>query len=114
MAVIYIAGASDDLIEIDGDLQDEFLAIDLGETYGGYLAFSDGSIIRVVYDNGIWRITPTFIDPDSEFLKEYEAEEGSDDPEEPYSDVARLSNSYGFKWVVLGKEYSKRRRSQPQ
>ena len=100
MGVLYISGQKDDLIEIEGEISAEFLALDLGEKFGGYLAFSDGTILKVTYD-GVWRVFPSVVG-DAEYLKEYEAIEGD---EEAYSDVVRLSSSYGFKWVVLGKEY---------
>lgn len=48
-----ITGASDDLIEISGELQEEFNAYDCKE---GTMAFSDGTLLEVEYDeNGIWR-----------------------------------------------------------
>ena len=51
MARLTVYGASDDLIEIEGDLCDELYARDEGT----YLAFSDGTVLRVVY-TGIWSI----------------------------------------------------------
>lgn len=55
--MITVTGASDDLIEVDGDIIEEFSALDT--TVGGYLGFSNGVLLRAVYDNdGIWRITP--------------------------------------------------------
>lgn len=60
MSRIDISGASDDLIEIGGDIREEFYA-ELGDDGGkrNYLAFSDGTILSIVYsDEGIWRIAP--------------------------------------------------------
>lgn len=53
---ITIYGASDDLIEIEGDIEEEFNWIaDDGESR--LLAFSDGTLLRVLYDrDGIWRL----------------------------------------------------------
>jgi hypothetical protein len=51
---IRITGASDDLIEIEGDIREEFSG---GDKDGDLLAFSDGTLLDVTYDNdGIWRI----------------------------------------------------------
>lgn len=48
-----ITGASDDLIEIVGELEEEFNAYKCNE---GVMAFSDGTLLEVEYDNdGIWR-----------------------------------------------------------
>lgn len=53
---ITITGASDDLIEVDGDISEEFNPPD-GED--SILGFSNGVLLRVRYDDdGIWRITP--------------------------------------------------------
>ena len=55
--MVKVYGASDDLIEIEGDIRAEFGAsINEGET--NLLAFSDGTLLRLTYDyDGIWRIT---------------------------------------------------------
>lgn len=48
-----ITGASDDLIEIDGDLSEEF---DANDCEDGTMALSDGTLLGVEYDeDGIWR-----------------------------------------------------------
>lgn len=52
--MVKIYGASDDLIEVVGDIRQEFYAID-AET--AILGFSDGTLLSVEFDNdGIWRI----------------------------------------------------------
>ena len=58
--MIKVYGASDDLIEVEGDIREEFTALfDCHDNVGGILAFSEGTIVRIVYDiDGIWRITP--------------------------------------------------------
>jgi hypothetical protein len=51
---VKIEGASDDLIELEGDLSEEF---NPNNDEPSYLAFGDGTILKVIYDNdGIWRI----------------------------------------------------------
>ncbi len=57
---ITITGASDDLIEIDGDLFEEFPY--RNEDNGDLLAFSDGTVLRIAYTHGgVWRITPVVL-----------------------------------------------------
>ena len=88
---VIITGASDDLIEIDGDIIEEF------SHYGddpALLGFSDGTILRVTYDrDGIWRITP--VATGSATLTHVF---GQDDRE--HSDKATLDGD--VRWVVYG------------
>lgn len=56
--MIRVYGASDDLIEIDGDIRDE-LGVECDIPH--YLAFSDGTVLKIVYDdNGVWRINKIY------------------------------------------------------
>jgi len=53
-----VTGASDDLIEIEGELEEEFNAYNCDK---GTIAFSDGTLLNVIYDNdGLWRFAPKF------------------------------------------------------
>lgn len=53
-----VTGASDDLIEIGGELEEEFNAYDCLD---GTMAFSDGTLLSVDYNKeGIWRFTPIY------------------------------------------------------
>lgn len=56
MGTLTIYGASDDLIEFEGDFEDE------GDHFGDdpiYIHLDDGSVIKALYDNdGIWRFDP--------------------------------------------------------
>ena len=53
-----ITGASDDLIEIEGELCEEFNSIDCKD---GVMALSDGTLLKVDYDeDGIWRFKARF------------------------------------------------------
>lgn len=48
-----VTGVSDDLIEIEGEIVEEF---DCFDCKNGRLACSDGTLLRVDYDNdGLWR-----------------------------------------------------------
>ena len=50
--MLTVTGYSDDLIEIEGDITEE---IDVPyNDQNGYIAFSDGTLLKVVYD-GLWR-----------------------------------------------------------
>lgn len=54
MAKVTVYGCGDDLIEVSGAITQEFYA---GRQDLGYLAFSDGTVLRVHYDNGgVWVI----------------------------------------------------------
>lgn len=65
-----IEGASDDLIELKGDLSEEFNHYTAGdEEKPAYIAFGDGTLLNIVYDkNGIWRIT-TIVKGTAKFTK---------------------------------------------
>lgn len=98
-----IYGASDDLIEVDGDICEEFNA--LGDSFegggdGGLLAFSDGTILKVIYgDEGIWRISPIV-----HGLADYSINQGTD-MDDDYTDRVTLTGE--FAWVVYGSEYAR-------
>jgi len=97
---ITIYGASDDLIEIEGDIREEFnFYPDAGESR--YLAISDGTVLRVEYDDdGIWRIVPITVGKAT-----FSKKDGlvSDDT----NDVVTLSGVI-IDWVVMGDEIAKR------
>jgi len=90
---IVVYGSSDDLIEIEGGISEEFSAPSGGK---GLLAFSDGTLLRFVYDAaGVWRFTLA-MGGRAEYEKA-EAPEGDDDN---YSDRVRLIGD--IHWVALG------------
>jgi hypothetical protein len=97
---ILIYGASDDLIEVDGDLSDEFTYMSRTDGHNGdLLAFSDGTILRIQFtDTGVWRITPVV--GGAGYLNIVQAPEGDEDN---YSDRATLD---GAVWVVHGISYA--------
>jgi hypothetical protein len=101
---ITIYGASDDLIEVEGSIEEEF-GCRGGENEGDLLAFSDGTILRVAYTAaGIWRITPVFRGNADLMIEQ--APEGDDSN---YSDRATLSNlSSPMTWVVQGIAFAAR------
>ena len=98
-----IYGCSDDLIEIEGDIEDEVVCYGTDDREYGVLLFcSDGTILEVKYgkgNNGIWgimlhtkgnlfdRIVPC------------------NDSEEIDSDVAYFNN--GLKWIYAATEWNR-------
>src|SRR5438105_2014446 len=103
MAEVTIYGSSDDLIEVDGGIYEEFYALNgHGEDdgTGGLLAFSEGTVLDVVYDhNGIWRINRLTAGT-AEYTKvEAPPEEGDDGN---YSDRVTLTGV--IRWCVFGSQ----------
>lgn len=91
-----VYGASDDLIEIDGDIYEEFGRYN---SEGDYLAFSDGTVLYMVYDgDGIWRIK--VICKGELFERKEEGDVFKDT-----NDIAYFKD--GLKWCVVGKEMAK-------
>jgi len=94
---VKIYGASDDLIEVEGDIRDELSAYDLDD--GAAVACSDGTLLGVSYD-GRWRFT--LISKGSASFDKIEAteDEGSRPDGTPaYSDVVVLDGH--ISWVAL-------------
>ena len=103
--MIKIFGASDDLIEIEGDITEEFNII-LEENESAILAVSDGTLLKVSYD-GCWRIVRIHAGM-AGYERVYEAVGFDDDK---YSDEIELRWGFPFEWVALATEYrSKRKR----
>lgn len=96
MAEVKIYGASDDLVEIGGDIYDEFNPADTDDFL---LAFSDGTVLRGKYD-GVWRFVRH--STGSAAMEKVEAPEDDDDN---YSDVVTLNGEIA--WVVLGSAIAK-------
>jgi hypothetical protein len=99
--MLKVYGASDDLIEMDGnngDVNDEF-NIYPEDDRAHYLGFSDGTTLRVVYDeDGIWRLTPLF---KGSLYDRKEDGVVADDT----NDVVWFKD--GVKWCVCGKDLAK-------
>lgn len=92
---VTIYGTSDDLIEIEGDIREEFYHI--GDEDGPtYFAFSDGTVISVSYTfEGIWRIFPVVLGTGVLNIKQAVSSESDD-----YSDRAELTGD--IRWLVVG------------
>ena len=98
---VTIYGSSDDLIEVEGDITEEFsYPLSAEEGNGALLVFSEGTVLRVRYDdNGVWRIN--VVTTGTNFVGHVQAPE---DDEDNYSDRVTLSGPSPLRWVVLGTE----------
>lgn len=97
MKTITIYGASDDLIEIEGDLREEFSSYENEITH---LGFSDGTVLSVHYgDDGFWRMNRLSVGS-----AEFEKTEGQNEDSD-YSDRVTLRGD--IRWVIAGKEFTK-------
>lgn len=98
--MLKIYGASDDLIEIEGDIREEFNPSDADEP--SLLAFSDGTLLQIQYGAGrlgFWRITPLTYG-----TAKYSKTEATNEDDD-YSDVVTLDGD--IKWVVCGSQWAK-------
>lgn len=97
MTTINIYGSSDDCIEVDGAISEEFSL--QNDEKGDLLAFSDGTVLRIAFTSeGIWRITPVKRGRGT-YTKFFEATSYDDDK---YSDVVNLEADWSTGWVVHG------------
>lgn len=97
---VRVTGASDDLIEIDGGIVEEWGAYDDGSE-GSLLAFSDGTVLRIRYtETGVWRIE--LVHKGGCEVRIDQAPEGDD---QDYTDAATLTGP--LDWVVRGVSIAK-------
>lgn len=101
-----IYGASDDLVEFDGDVDGEVSAYgtDSGEEGHGVLVLcSDGTALEVRYgkqDRAIWGVYPI-----REGLLFKGIKQCDDEDDTPHSDVAEFEP--GLKWAYVATEWQK-------
>lgn len=92
MSSVTIYGASDDLIELDGDLSEEF---PLRGARGDLVAFGDGTVLRVRFgDDEMWRIET--VHAGYAVARKTEAT----DPDVDYSDRVTLTGD--LRWCCHG------------
>lgn len=103
-----VHGASDDLIEIDGDIREEFEFLSNGDRDALYIGFSDGTVLQVRYDNqGCWRIERT-IEGRAEYRHEPAVAPNStarQDGTPGHSDVVRLQGKIA--WAIAGEQIAR-------
>lgn len=91
--MINIYGAGDDLVEVEGDITEEFVYRQEGEE-PGFIGCSDGTIMTIEYGaGGIWRINRL-----REGTAKFSKVEGLDDDD--HSDRVTLEGDIG--WVIFG------------
>ena len=99
-----IYGASDDLIEADGDVCGEVGCYGTDDQeHGVLLLLSDGTLLEVKYgkaDMGVWGITLVIA---GELFEKIEP--CSDEDADPHSDVAYFKD--GLKWAYAATEWQK-------
>lgn len=102
MHTLTITGASDDLIEIGGDWQEELNHYWKRDDMKLYCGVSDGSLFEVKYDdNGLWRFTRVLTGRADMAKVEGDAEKDT-------NDVVTLTMDEPFKWVVCGDQMARK------
>lgn len=98
--MITVYGASDDLIELEGHITEEF-GLPSGDDY--FLATSNGVILRITYD-GDWNIKVKN-NPSGLGIQHYPAgsEQAMEYSGRDYSDVVVIQGD--IQWVVGGTDY---------
>lgn len=95
VGTVTVYGTSDDLIEVDGGLREEFNPGNDDEDHPhAFLGFSDGTVLDICYINGFWRINRV-----ASGSAHYTKVEGVDNDDD-YSDRATLTGTIA--WAVCG------------
>jgi hypothetical protein len=98
---VVLTGWSDDTIEVDGDIDEEFPYQDHTKDGGDLVAFSDGTVLRIAYsDAGVWRISPV-----ARGSATLQIDQAPEDAEEDYTDRATLTGDVS--WAVHGMAWAK-------
>lgn len=90
--MIKVYGSSDDLVEIEGDITEEFSHAD-----PLFLCFSEGTAIRIQYTEGIWEIRVLAQGQGNSRVISNNGYESDD-----YSDVFTLEVDPPVLWVMAG------------
>ncbi|HEY8692671.1 MAG TPA: hypothetical protein VIR57_08005 [Chloroflexota bacterium] len=93
--MIKVYGASDDLVEVEGDIREEFTPRDDNPSI---LAFSDGTVLDIQYGSeGIWRINRLATG------SVYSHVQAPPDDDDNYSDVVTLDGE--ITWVLFANDW---------
>lgn len=98
-----VYGASDDLIEFEGEFTGEVGFIGEDSDPGALVVMSDGTLLEVKYgkaDAGIWAVT---LVKKGALLDRIDQCDDAD--ADPYSDVAHFKP--GIKWAYVAKEWER-------
>lgn len=89
---VTLCGASDDLVEVEGDVHEEFNPADDDPST---VAFSDGTVLSIEYaDDGCWRIHPL-----ARGLNQVTITQAVSEDDDNYSDRAVVSGT--IEWVLF-------------
>jgi hypothetical protein len=103
---VKVYGASDDLIEVDGDIREEFgYHYSESDPTTKYLSFSDGTVIRVRYgeaDEYGWSLKAMADGTDSAVTHIPATSEDN------YSDMIEIED-VDIRWVVIGDQFVRAR-----
>lgn len=95
-----VYGASDDLVEVEGDVTEEFYAPYPEETL--FLTFSNGVVLVVEYGaGGEWRVTELYSPEDVEVTVHGTA--WADAPRD-YSETAVVEGDDPIEWVITAED----------
>lgn len=98
MKTVTVYGASDDLIELEGDLNEEFNVYSRDDDDERILAFSDGTLLSVTYDKtGCWRVNRM-----AKGSAEFNKVEADGPDTDNYTDKVTLTGD--IRWCLMGKE----------
>ena len=97
--MLTVYGASDDLVEIEGDIREEFNWIPDDQNDSAYVALSDGTVIEVRYDsNGVWRLNQVAVGTST--FRHVPADG------ESYSDRVALEGGGTIRWALFGGHFA--------
>lgn len=105
--MIKVYGVSDDLIEIEGDIKEEFsLGLKESDETGVIICFSCGTLLKIkLEDEGMWRIY--VLDKGLANVSHVQGMDSDDD----YSDCVTIDSQEPIVWVVKGSAYNHKGRS---
>lgn len=97
MASVTIYGASDDLIEVQGAITDEFM-LGYEDDNRARLAFSDGTVLSVQFDqDGVWRLCRV-VEGSAQCVWRAAGDNDLPNPDEDYSD--RITLCGDIRWCA--------------
>jgi len=99
---VKIYGSSDDLVEVGGDVTEEFNIPYNTHEETAIIATNVGVVVRITYtEQGVWRIVPIAGQPE-----QYTIVQAPEDDDDNYSDRCEIHGDIA--WVVYGLQFVKR------